>query len=180
MSAFSMSVKSLFAGNAGDLPISTAVILVDMQEGFIRNLRYGECDRIIPNQLEILRHCCSVNIPVVVLEFFGFGPTIRTLKKEVKKNPNHRYIKKDYDSGFYRTALHAHLQSLGVKHIFLMGINADYCVKDTAEDAIKKGYKIITCNEVISGQYHHSHDNSVPWFRANGRYVNAIVTLLKQ
>lgn len=160
---------------------TTAVILIDMQKLFVENLRKGEEDRIVPKQLCILEYCNKVDIPVVVLEFgkYRYGETIEVLMKVAQKNSNFRLIIKCDDDGFYCTDLHAHLKSLGVSKLFIMGINADFCVKATAESAIDNGYEIITSNEVISGQTHHSRSNSVGWFRNNGQCIDKVAKFLE-
>lgn len=147
-----------------------AVILVDMQKRFIENLRHGEANRIIPKQLAVLKYCLSANTPIIVLEFkaFEYGATIEILLEEAKKNPNFYLISKYWHSGFEETDLDNYLKLIGAKNFFLMGINADFCVRSTARDAIRIGYKIITSNEVISGQSHHRSDNnSDPVFFCN-------------
>lgn len=158
-----------------------AVILVDMQETFVKNLRDGEADRIIPKQLEVLNYCNQFDIPVVVLEMrrWEFGETIDVLITEARKNFKFHLIGKVYDDGFESTKLHTHLKKLGIKKVFLMGINADFCVIETARGAIDRGYKIITSKEVISGQSHHSPDNSIGWFSSNGNCLNKVDEFVK-
>ncbi len=52
-----------------------------------------------------------------------------------------------------------------------MGINAQYCVKSTAEDGIALGYKIVTSQDLISGQEHHDTHDDCDWFAGNGTLV---------
>ena len=60
----------------------------------------------------------------------------------------------DSYSGFYdngrrsSTGLHNYLQSQGVTEVYIMGLALDYCVKFTAKDAIRLGYKT---NLVVDG-----------------------------
>ncbi|NTU99339.1 cysteine hydrolase [Candidatus Falkowbacteria bacterium] len=156
---------------------SIAVVLIDMQDEYVCKLRNGESKRIIPNQVTVLKYCNKMNIPVIVLEYRGCGNTLTGLMKEARKNRKFKLFIKDYNSGFRMPELNEYLQELGVKKIFFMGINADWCVKDTAEDALKYGYEIMTSNEVISGQDHHRRDNNVPWFVNNGCYLHSVSAL---
>ena len=151
-----------------------AVILIDMQYGFIATLRNGEEDRIVPNQISVLRFCKEKNIPVIILDYFGHDETIKKLANEVKDFENVKIIIKNRDNGFTDTELNFHLKSLGAKKLFLMGINADCCVKKTAKGAIQNGYEIITSNDVIAGMSYHSDDNSISWYRDNGICVDDI------
>ena len=171
-----MGISSRSRGRAIKYTKSVEVILVDMQTSFVQELREGELDRIVPKQLATLKHCKQFGIPVVVLELDAsyYGETIKVLIGEAKKNPYFRLIGKEFNSGFIGTDLDSHLKLLGAKKLFIMGINADFCVKKTADDAIKRGYEIITSNEVISGQYCHSKSNSVDWFKSNGHCIETI------
>jgi nicotinamidase-related amidase len=161
-------------GRVTAMPDFDAVILIDMQDNFVYGLRKGELERITPNQLLILKKCNLMNIPIFVLEFANKGETIEVLLTEIKKSKNYTFITKYSDSGFSSTQLHEKLKALNIKRIFLMGINATYCVMDTARDAIKEGYEIITSNDVISGAGHHDPNNGVSWYRENGVYVDKI------
>ena len=154
-----------------------AVVLIDMQEKFVGRLRDGEAERIIARQLAVLKHCVRAKIPVVVLELksYNYGHTIKILLRAALKTPKCRVIKKDYNSGFQETRLNSYLKSIGVENLLIMGINADYCVKSTAEHAIYLGYRIITSNEVISGQKFHSLDNSIEWFKSNGNCIDNVL-----
>lgn len=159
---------------------NTGVILVDMQEEFIKVLRKGEAERIIPNQLEVIVRCRELGIPVLVLEMRPkeFGKTIKILMDQISKVSLNRVIKKGYDDGFYMTNLDLSLRFLGIRKIFLMGINADFCVRETARTAISLGYKIITSGHVIAGQPDHSKDDSVVWFENNGSCVSDIKRIM--
>ncbi|EKE20137.1 MAG: hypothetical protein ACD_8C00051G0006 [uncultured bacterium] len=150
---------------------NTIAILIDMQETFVDGLRPGEKERIIPNQIAVLKYCNKLSIPVIVLELNIdlFGKTIGVLISQAKKNPNFRLIEKWYSDGFMATGLDRIIRQFGnIENLLILGVNADYCVKFTARSGIKKGYRIVTSNELISGQRLHSPDNSIDWFRNNG------------
>ena len=61
------------------------VILIDMQQFFIRGLKKENKERIIANQIFIIRWCAQENIPIVVLEYEKYGETIDVLIEELKK-----------------------------------------------------------------------------------------------
>lgn len=42
----------------------------------------------------------------------------------------------------YQTGLHTLLQSLNIKHLYVLGIATDYCVKFTVLDALRLGYQV--------------------------------------
>lgn len=65
------------------------------------------------------------------------------IKKGTKKNVESYSAFGDADGGKYeKTDLHNWLQLLGITDIILTGLATDYCVYNTAKDAIKFGYKV--------------------------------------
>ena len=147
------------------------VILIDMQHLFIKNLKRKNRKRIIANQIFVIRWCVQENIPIVVLEYRGWGETINVLTKELEKVRNMIIITKPYDNGFSYTDLKCILNKRNAKNLFLMGINASACVKRTARGAVEEGFSIITSDDVIDGK--HNDDNSIPWYRENGIVVSS-------
>ena len=156
-----------------------AVILIDMQKGFISQMRKNEKRRIMPNQIAVLRHCHTNNIPIIVLEYKGYGSTIRELRSEYENTTNYLIITKSEDNGFEDTNLDEQLKTMGIKVLFLMGINADCCVKRTARGALDRHYNIMISNDVISGQSDHSKNNSIPWYENNGATVFPVAYFLE-
>jgi nicotinamidase-related amidase len=151
-----------------------AVLLIDMQDCFVSYLRKGEKERIVPNQIEVIRKCQKNNIPIVVFELVPekYGHTINELISVLKENGERiKIIQKEHNCCFYETSLDMYLQSIGIKKLLLMGINADCCVKETAESAKNLGYQIVTSNSLISGQTHHSHNNNANWYIKNGLFL---------
>ncbi|MEX0609822.1 MAG: bifunctional nicotinamidase/pyrazinamidase [Balneolaceae bacterium] len=49
------------------------------------------------------------------------------------------------------TGLHGYLQERQVDEVFISGLATDFCVKWSALDAIKKGYKIYIVEDAVSG-----------------------------
>ncbi len=156
-----------------------AVLLIDMQPYFTRCLARKERKKIISAQRELLDWCAGKDIPVVVLEFNGFGDTIRILKKEFGKIPRCGTIVKERNDGFHGTELLDHLRALDVETLLLTGINAGACVKDTAKSAISHGFKIITCEKLISGSYYHREAEIVTWYKKKGEFHEDLETLIK-
>ncbi|MEA2097834.1 MAG: isochorismatase family protein [Patescibacteria group bacterium] len=162
--------KNSFSNYYEDILIKDGlvVILIDMQQIFLDGLKKKNRERIIANQIFIIRWCAQENIPVVVLEYRGSGETIDVLAKELKKIEDLRIILKSYDNGFYYTELKDVLEERNAKNLFLMGINASACVKRTAIGAREEGFSIITSNDVIGG---NNDDNSISWYVENGIVV---------
>ena len=155
---------------------NTAVILIDMQSGFIEDVEIIKRQEIIQGQIKILKECADKNIPVIVLEFRGQGKTIAILAHYLNMISVVKYITKSWNDEFYVTDLNKILQELGVKALILMGINAGYCVKATAESAIAHGYKIMTADDLIANSHYHKHDYP-EWFMKNGMFLKSPLQL---
>lgn len=54
-------------------------------------------------------------------------------------------------SCFQGTGLAEKLFKRGVKRVFVTGLATDYCVRWTAEDAIKKGFEVVVVSDAVAG-----------------------------
>ena len=147
-----------------------AVILIDMQKRFVCDLRREDKERIIPSQIEVIRFCAENAIPLVVLNFMGFGNVITELAVEIAKVPKRITLARDDNDGFVNPELEEYLFDNKIETVILMGINADFCVKATGHSAIQNGFKIATAESLIAGLPYHREDNNAPWYRKNGLF----------
>ncbi|RLG89263.1 MAG: nicotinamidase [Thermoprotei archaeon] len=58
---------------------------------------------------------------------------------------------KEAYSGFDGTELNSILTSRAVKRVFICGVATEYCVKETALDALRLGYLVLILNDAIKG-----------------------------
>lgn len=56
---------------------------------------------------------------------------------------------KDAYSAFERTTLDAQLRDLGVQRLFIGGLATEYCVLNTALDALELGYEVVLLTDAI-------------------------------
>lgn len=161
--AYFVRSDDIFKGNNG-----LAVILVDMQQYFINDLKCHEEQRVIPNQIAVIKQCAKNNIPVIVLEYCNCGKTIPVLAAELKKLKNPRFIRKSEDNGFDGTRLNRVLKKIKAKRLFFMGINAGACVKETVQNALELSFEVIISNDVITSP---GDKNCIPWYEENGIVV---------
>lgn len=152
-------------------------MVIDMQNQFVQELRWGEAKRIVPRQIVILKKCLLLKIPIILVEYRGSGSTIPPLNDILQKKPRVYTIRKKADDGFTNPRLPRLLQRLRTSTIIIMGINADACVKDTARSASQQGHRIITSNDLLSGPDHHSHNNNGPWFQKNSAWLSSLKIL---
>ncbi len=149
-----------------------AVLLVDMQTDFVRLLRKGSLNKLLPNQIAVIRQCAAFDIPVVVLEYEKCGITIPKLMREVKKVPRFVSVTKKLDSGFSKKELSVQLMRWKCRKLLLTGINAEFCVLSTATDALRSGYSIVTSPQLIAGRPQHAKDDCISWYAKNGSIIS--------
>lgn len=129
------------------------VILVDMQDFFLKTFEKKVRNTLIENQLTVLEFCKKKKIPLVVLEYktrgIYRGSTTAPLLEKIKATP-HTLIIKEKNSGFTNTNLEQILKDWKIKNLFIIGINANACVQDTAISALKRGYKVFVSKETMA------------------------------
>ena len=150
---------------------SVVAILIDMQKRFIKRLCSEERRKVIAGQIEMIRECAKQDVPLIVLEYYENGPTIDILAGEIRKVPRRHIMTKYHDNGFSGTELNSLLRELRAERLILMGINASCCVRDTANQAIKQHYKIITSDDLISDSLFSCLGKDKDWYVANGTFL---------
>jgi hypothetical protein len=132
---------------------NTAVILVDMQDFFLKNFKLSLRKILIENQLHVIDSCLKNKFPFIVLEYKSRGISRGSLIKDLDekiKNVYKEVLVKENNSGFTQTKLDSILKQLHVKNILIMGVNANGCVQDTAIGALNRGFKVMTSCGIIA------------------------------
>ncbi len=146
------------------------VLLIDMQDKFVEK-NYRKM-RIVPNQVRILEFCNANLVPIVIFEYAGFGKTIENIRSVVENRSgnNIHFLEKKYNDAFYNTKLDSLLETLKTKTILIMGINAGFCVYETTQSALFKGYQVVTSRDLIAGyrsKKHKSPCTGAYWYQKN-------------
>jgi len=131
--------------------MNKVLIIVDMQNIFLKNMSSKNKKILIQNQLSVIKACVKKKIPVIELEYDVVGMTkAKTISKlHNLYKPIYTVVKKD-NGGFTNTDLEDTLIKMKVREIILIGINANGCVQDTAMGGINRGYKITTVLDTIA------------------------------
>lgn len=128
-----------------------AVMLIDMQEGFLNHHSERSVCRMMKSQEYVLNNCIDNNIPVFTLEYnpWNFGKTNGFLRDKLNDVPRNFTFEKDKDDGFTNPNLLKELNELGISDLFFMGINKSFCVKATISSALENGFRALTSPHVI-------------------------------
>jgi nicotinamidase/pyrazinamidase len=89
---------------------------------------------------------------------------------------------KEAYSGFQGTDLAARLRRLGVREVYVGGLATEYCVKTTAEDALREGFAVRLMLDCVRGLEVHHGDSAaaIDWMRTAGAAaVNALELIPK-
>ncbi|MBI4837186.1 MAG: isochorismatase family protein [Candidatus Portnoybacteria bacterium] len=147
-----------------------------MQPRFLKGIDASKKEKLIANQLNVIRCCADYDIPVILIEYnieyteYEFESneesTVEVLLKAVEMIPRREKITKKTVNAFTHPYLSAYLRHWQVDGILLMGVCASACVKLTAEGALGRGFKIATSGDLISDEGEDKPDMS--WYRQNG------------
>lgn len=161
---------------------TTTVLIVDMQDFFLKNLDPFVKKTLLKNQLRIIDACTEKNFPFILLEYgdkgVSRGKTNTSITSKIK---NIQLLVKNNNSGFTKTTLDLILKKLHTKNIIVMGINANGCVQDTIIGALKRKYKIITSHGIIANSYKKDLNLSAQnkkWYQKNTSFFENIEDLL--
>ena len=130
-----------------------AVVIVDMQDFFLKKFKPEILDALIKNHLVIIDFCIKNRLPFIVVEYKAGGKfrgkTIQKLDNRIKNVHKETFIK-EHNSAFTDTKLDEILKNLKTKEVLLIGINANACIQDTAIGALHRGYKVVTGHGIIA------------------------------
>jgi nicotinamidase-related amidase len=155
--------------------MNKVLIIVDMQNIFLKNMSSKNKNTLIQNQLSIIKSCINKKIPVIELEYNARAmPKGKTISDLHKKYTPYCTIVKTNNGGFTKTILDNVLKELKVKEIILIGINANGCVHDTAMGAINRGYKVTTALEAIASVWRNDlklSKGNLAWYKKNTKLL---------
>jgi len=163
--------------------MNRALVIVDMQNFFLKNMKKENKKQLIQNQLLLINSCVENNIPIIELEYAYRGENRGKTISELHKQYIPKYTITKFDNGgFTKTDLHNQLQKLNIQEIILIGINANGCVQDTAIGGLNRGYKITTEKGLIANTWsddlHLSKSNGV-WYQSKTQFFDSASELVK-
>ncbi len=148
----------------------TGVLIIDMQDFFLKLLPESNKNRLISSQRRVLRTAQMLDMPVALIEFQGFGRSHPDIRSHYRTTKRKTQISKESPSAFSATSLCDWLRAQEVSDLHLMGIWADYCVRDTANDAIAMGFRLSSSRDVLEGMGSYWKENTQELFTRNGAY----------
>jgi nicotinamidase-related amidase len=149
----------------------SAALLMDLQVDFLARsgarmpVDAADADRIIDTANDVLAgRALASSLPVLVLNrfpatdrlanFFRHGVAIAgsigaQLDDRVLAGPSVRVFPKQRSSAFTNPELDAYLRCNGIRQLYVFGVFAEGCVRATAPDAMRHGYRVVVPIDAI-------------------------------
>lgn len=160
----------------------TCAILIDMQESFVAGLSNSNQEKLIREQMEVIRLCASAGISIFVIELDRklHGGTIKELRCELDAAADRVHIRdfeKKGSSAFTNREFMGALEHTGVNNLLVMGVSSRVCVRATVQDALSYKYSVLTSRCAIASLGNGESDLS--WYRKRGLLVESLVPLVQ-
>lgn len=148
----------------------SAVIVVDMQPGFINTVEINARRQLVSAQQEVLQDISRKGaLSAIVMEDVSQDGEVTDgrIKSSVEAQALRKvYLSKKRNDAFTNPMVESYLKAWKIRRIVLMGLYANYCVFETAQSAIDKGFRVHTAKQLIANEespfVHFSE-----WYREN-------------
>lgn len=164
--------------------VKTAIVVVDMQDVFLRKLNAGVRRELISNQIRLFDFAVRKQLPVIILEYsdkgLTRGQTINQIRESIY-NQELFTVVKNSNSGFRETDLDAKLKENNIGKLIIVGVNANGCVQDTVMGAISRNYAVITTKGLIANSYTNDMNLSPrneAWYKKNVEFHDSVDELI--
>lgn len=157
------------------------IVVMDMQYPFTRNLNIKEFNSQIQAMRKVFQFGMRNDIPLIVVEFEGYGPTISDISWSLKHFPNKRKTSKRNPDMFTVPELRSLLYEVDISELCMTGIYAGRCVLESAISATNLGLNVMTASDLISGQPGQIKRKvaALEWFSSNGKLFQNTDNLLE-
>lgn len=148
-----------------------ALLVIDIQEDYTgvnasEKTRYKGADELVIRVNKIIGECRRNDIDLIYIkqEFEGFIPILLTKLfshgTAIKGMPGTEFDKrlnivskncfsKSMPSAFSNSELKMYLKRKGIEELYIVGLDGQFCVKETAKGAIKEKYRVNLINNAI-------------------------------
>jgi nicotinamidase-related amidase len=143
--------------------MKSALLVIDVQAGLcVGEWAAFDIDRVVDRINEVAAKARAAGRPVVFVQHeedegpLEFGSAGWQLYERLAVRPEDTRVRKTAPDSFFRTGLHATLQSLGVGRLVVCGLQSEFCVDSTVRGALALGYPV-----TLIADGHSTLDNGV-------------------
>jgi nicotinamidase-related amidase len=128
---------------------NTGVLVIDVQEKLMEVM--GHRERVTDNIVKLLRLSELFSLPVIVTEQYPkwLGPTLHEIQKAL---PVYEPISKLHFNCCDVDGFNDRLDSGGLKHIVVMGVESHICVFQTCVSMLEKGYEVHVPQDAVDSR----------------------------
>lgn len=170
----------------------SALIVIDLQNDFTlfsgkQNACTSQVDKLIPVVNHLSEKFNQENKQIVYLKTEWSNPIVKILTgNSVKKGTtgaefdnrlkicSDNIFTKGNKNSLSCSEFIQFLESNSINHLYLVGLATDYCIKVTAENAIKQGYKVTVVRDAVASYKCNDYEKSLQSLSAKG--VNLITS----
>jgi len=153
----------------------TALIVVDLQAGTVRNPTVHPIDGVVANAVELIAAFRRHDLPVAIATVDGtpagrsdigggasaWPVEMTALIPEIVPEARDIQVTRRAWSAFATTALQERLAAAGATQVVIVGLATSFGVESTARDAYDAGYNVVVAVDAISDMRAEAHENSV-------------------
>ena len=141
--------------------MNTALLIIDVQSGLCTgDSACFDIDNVLQRINGLSRAAREAGVPVVLVQHedddLQYGSAGWQLETRLLTDPADLEVRKTTPDSFLRTELGDLLQSRGIDHLVICGLQSDYCVDTTTRRALAQGYAV-----TLVGDAHSTVDNAV-------------------
>ncbi|GAB3607588.1 isochorismatase family protein [Conyzicola nivalis] len=154
---------------------NTALIVVDLQAGTVRNPTVHPVEGVVANAVALLAAFRARGLPVVIANVDGtaagrseyggkasvWPAEMSALVPQVVPAADEIVVTRRAWSVFAGTGLAARLADIGVTQVVIVGLATSFGVESTARDAYDAGYNVVVAIDAITDMRAEAHENSV-------------------
>jgi len=153
----------------------TALIVVDLQAGTVRNPTVHPIDEVVANATSVLAAFRARSLPVVIANVDGtaagrsdyggkasvWPEEMTALIPEIVPAADDTVVTRRAWSAFAGTGLAATLADAGITQVVIVGLATSFGVESSARDAYDAGFNVVVVVDAISDMRAEAHENSV-------------------
>lgn len=169
--------------------LKTALVIIDVQRDFSEpNGKAPVCreqaDVMIPVINALVERFVAQNMDVIYIVHEWTNPIIRFFMRDAAakgtvgaeidsrlKVVGNLKFSKSSGSSFTNKEFEQYLKSKGIRHLYVTGLAAEYCVKATIKDGLKKGYAVTAVRDGIAAKKCKNFARSLKTYEERGAKV---------
>jgi nicotinamidase-related amidase len=144
------------------IAMKPALLIIDVQTALCSGEWAAfDIDRVVDRINALAAKARGAGVPVILIQHeddgpLRFGSDNWQLYERLASQPEDIRIRKTATDSFHRTELQARLQSLGIDHLIVCGLQSEFCVHATVCGALAHGYPV-----TLVADAHTTLDNGV-------------------